>query len=136
MTNTLPQPRAPQAPRARKCRRPATHKRSATASGSHSSRRSSAKSSWTDRLRDPLNSGLQGRRQDRVLGHRRVYPSVQARVRRQERPTRLKASGSDYFDLTPDDDQKMIVETVSEFAEEILRPAAHDADAPPPTRPN
>ena len=27
-------------------------------------------------------------------------------------PTRLKASGADYFDLTPDDDQKMIVETV------------------------
>ena len=44
-------------------------------------------------------------------------------------PTRLKPSGADYFDLTPDDDQKMIVETVSEFAEEILRPAAHDADA-------
>ena len=43
-------------------------------------------------------------------------------------PTRLKPSGADYFDLTPDDDQKMIVETVSEFAEEILRPAAHDAD--------
>jgi alkylation response protein AidB-like acyl-CoA dehydrogenase len=44
-------------------------------------------------------------------------------------PTRLKPSGADYFDLTPDDDQKMIVETVAEFAEEILRPAAHDADA-------
>ena len=43
-------------------------------------------------------------------------------------PTRLKASGADYFDLTPDDDQKMIVETVSEFAEEMLRPAAQDAD--------
>jgi alkylation response protein AidB-like acyl-CoA dehydrogenase len=44
-------------------------------------------------------------------------------------PTRLKPSGADYFDLTPNEDQKMIVETVSEFAEEILRPAAHDADA-------
>ena len=44
-------------------------------------------------------------------------------------PTRLKASGADYFDLTPDDEQKMIVETVNEFAEEVLRPAAHDADA-------
>ena len=43
-------------------------------------------------------------------------------------PTRLKASGADYFDLTPDDDQKMIVETVSEFAEEVLRPAAREAD--------
>nr|WP_114722595.1 acyl-CoA dehydrogenase family protein [Rhodococcus sp. AG1013] len=33
-----------------------------------------------------------------------------------------------YFDLTPDDEQKMIVETVREFSAEILRPAAHDAD--------
>jgi len=44
-------------------------------------------------------------------------------------PTRLAdARGSDYFDLTPDDDQKMIVETVAEFAEEMLRPAARAAD--------
>ncbi|HZU49547.1 MAG TPA: acyl-CoA dehydrogenase family protein, partial [Mycobacterium sp.] len=43
-------------------------------------------------------------------------------------PTRLKASGKDYFDLTPDDDQKLIVETVDEFAQEILRPAAAEAD--------
>ncbi len=46
-------------------------------------------------------------------------------------PARLSESstkGSDYFDLTPDDEQKMIVETVLEFAEEIMRPAAHDAD--------
>ena len=51
-------------------------------------------------------------------------------------PTRLKTSGKDYFDLTPDDDQKLIVETVEQFAEEVLRPAAHDADAAttyPPT---
>jgi alkylation response protein AidB-like acyl-CoA dehydrogenase len=40
----------------------------------------------------------------------------------------LDRSTADYFDLTPDDDQKMIVETVKEFAEEILRPAARDAD--------
>ena len=44
-------------------------------------------------------------------------------------PTRLKPSGADYFDLTPDDEQKMIVQTVEEFAEELLRPVAHDADA-------
>ena len=44
-------------------------------------------------------------------------------------PTRLApTAGSDYFDLTPDDDQKMIVETVAQFAEEILRPAARQAD--------
>ncbi|WP_072845036.1 acyl-CoA dehydrogenase family protein [Rhodococcus tukisamuensis] len=33
-----------------------------------------------------------------------------------------------YFDLTPNDEQQMIVETVRDFAAEILRPAAHDAD--------
>ena len=43
--------------------------------------------------------------------------------------TRLAPSTADYFDLTPDDDQKMIVATVAEFAEEFLRPAARDADA-------
>ena len=43
-------------------------------------------------------------------------------------PTRLKTSGKDFYDLAPDDDQKLIVETVEQFAEEILRPAAHDAD--------
>ena len=43
-------------------------------------------------------------------------------------PARLAPTGAGYFDLTPDDDQKMIVETVSRFADEILRPAARDAD--------
>nr|WP_067535247.1 acyl-CoA dehydrogenase family protein [Nocardia crassostreae] len=46
-------------------------------------------------------------------------------------PKRLPANeprGKDYFDLTPTDEQQMIVETVREFAAEILRPAACDAD--------
>ncbi|WP_442790868.1 acyl-CoA dehydrogenase family protein [Nocardia sp. NBC_01327] len=46
-------------------------------------------------------------------------------------PKRLPANESrkkDYFDLTPTDEQQMIVETVREFAGEILRPAAYDAD--------
>ena len=43
-------------------------------------------------------------------------------------PTRLKTSGKDYFDLTPDDDQKLIVETVERVRRRVLRPAAHDAD--------
>ncbi|MGV9857325.1 acyl-CoA dehydrogenase family protein [Gordonia sp. NPDC003425] len=42
---------------------------------------------------------------------------------------RLTTTPKDYFDLTPDDEQQMIAETVKEFAEEILRPAAYDADA-------
>ncbi len=80
-------------------------------------------------LRDPLNRGLR-------YGVKTAFSAVGASTRQFKRvqalgkpATRLKASGSDYFDLTPDDEQKMIVETVGEFAEEILRPAAYDADA-------
>ncbi|WP_029113723.1 acyl-CoA dehydrogenase family protein [Mycobacterium sp. URHB0044] len=80
-------------------------------------------------LRDPLNRGLR-------YGVKTAFSAAGAstrqfkRVQRLGKPaTRLKPSGADYFDLTPDDDQKMIVETVDEFAAEILRPAAHDADA-------
>ncbi|WP_197380695.1 acyl-CoA dehydrogenase family protein [Mycolicibacterium mengxianglii] len=79
-------------------------------------------------LRDPLNRGLR-------LGARTMFSAAGASTRQFKRiqglgkpPTRLKASGADYFDLTPDAEQKMIVDTVNEFAEEILRPAAHDAD--------
>ncbi len=81
-------------------------------------------------LRDPLNRGLK-------YGVKQVFstaarpPGSSRRCRGAGKaPTRLRPSGGDYFDLTPpDDDQKMIVATVDEFAEEILRPAAHDADA-------
>jgi alkylation response protein AidB-like acyl-CoA dehydrogenase len=79
-------------------------------------------------LRDPLNRGLK-------YGIRQAFSAAGASTRQFKRiqgigkaPTRLKASGGDYFDLTPDEDQKMILETVEEFAEEILRPAARDAD--------
>lgn len=79
-------------------------------------------------LRDPLNRGLK-------YGVKQVFSTAGATTRQFKKiqglgkePTRLRPSGADYFDLTPDDDQKMIVETVREFAEEILRPAAHDAD--------
>ncbi|MGV9752159.1 acyl-CoA dehydrogenase family protein [Nocardia farcinica] len=47
-------------------------------------------------------------------------------------PKRLpdnESKNKDLFDLTPTDDQQMIVETVKEFAAEILRPAAAGADA-------
>ncbi len=79
-------------------------------------------------LRDPLNRTLR-------YGTRQVFSATAAAGRQFKRvqslrgtPTRLKSSGKNYFDLTPDDDQKLIVETVEEFAAEILRPAAHDAD--------
>jgi alkylation response protein AidB-like acyl-CoA dehydrogenase len=80
------------------------------------------------KLRDPLNRSLK-------YGVKQVFSAAGASTRQFKRiqglgkaPTRLKASGADYFDLTPDDDQKMILATVEEFAEEILRPAARDAD--------
>ena len=79
-------------------------------------------------LRDPLNRSLK-------YGAKQVFSAVGASTRQFKRiqgigktPTRLTASGADYFDLTPDEDQKMILETINEFAEEILRPAARDAD--------
>jgi alkylation response protein AidB-like acyl-CoA dehydrogenase len=79
-------------------------------------------------LRDPLNRGLR-------YGTKTIFSTAGATSRQFRRvqnlrggPTRLKSSGKDYFDLTPDDEQKMIVETLDEFAEEVLRPAAHDAD--------
>lgn len=79
-------------------------------------------------LRDPLNRTLR-------YGVKTMFSAAGATNRQFKKvqglrggPTRLKASGKDYFDLTPDDDQKLIVETVEQFAEEILRPAAHDAD--------
>jgi alkylation response protein AidB-like acyl-CoA dehydrogenase len=79
-------------------------------------------------LRDPLNRGLR-------YGVKQAFSAAGASTRQFKRiqglgkaPTRLRPSAADYFDLTPDDDQKLILETVKEFAEEILRPAARDAD--------
>ena len=79
-------------------------------------------------LRDPLNRALR-------FGVKHGFSAAGASTRqfkkiqtRGKAATRLPRSTADYFDLTPDDDQKMIVETVKEFAEEILRPAARGAD--------
>ncbi|HEX7321867.1 MAG TPA: acyl-CoA dehydrogenase family protein [Mycobacterium sp.] len=79
-------------------------------------------------LRDPLNRGLH-------FGVKTAFSAAGASARQFKKvqglgkaPTRLKASGKDYFDLTPDEDQQLIVDTVEEFAAEVLRPAAHDAD--------
>src|ERR1700733_8215879 len=79
-------------------------------------------------LRDPLNRTLR-------YGAKTIFSTAGATSRQFKRvqglrsgPTRLKSSGKDFIDLTPDEDQKLIVETVEQFAEEILRPAAHDSD--------
>lgn len=80
------------------------------------------------KLRDPLNRGLK-------YGVKQVFSVAGAAGRQFKRvsgsqgtPTRLKTSGSDYFDLTPDDEQQMIVDTVTEFAAEVIRPGAREAD--------
>jgi alkylation response protein AidB-like acyl-CoA dehydrogenase len=80
-------------------------------------------------LRDPLNRGLK-------FGAKQIFTASGASTRQFKKiqglgkpPTRLSPSGADYFDLTPNEDQQLIVDTVKEFAAEILRPAAPDADA-------
>jgi alkylation response protein AidB-like acyl-CoA dehydrogenase len=80
-------------------------------------------------LRDPFNRGLR-------YGTKTFFSTAGAASRQFKRvqnlrsaPTRLKSSGKDYYDLRLDDEQKMIVETLDEFAEEVLRPAAPGADA-------
>jgi len=79
-------------------------------------------------LRDPLNKALK-------FGVKHGFSAAGASSRQFKKiqglgkaPARLAVTGAGYFDLSPDDDQRMILETVGEFAEEILRPAARDAD--------
>ena len=50
--------------------------------------------------------------------------------RRRGTPTRVPtASAAGTFDLTPTDDEQMLVDVVRELAEEVLRPVAAEADA-------
>lgn len=55
----------------------------------------------------------------------RRFVAVQKRAK-PERPS--QAQGGDLFDLNPTDEQKMIAEATGEFASELLRPAAAEAD--------
>ncbi|MCX5044629.1 acyl-CoA dehydrogenase family protein [Aldersonia sp. NBC_00410] len=81
-------------------------------------------------LREPINRVTY---EGTKTGFRTLGAATRAfnRVAGGSKPKRLPDSstkGKDYFDLTPDDEQQMIVETVKDFADEILRPAAHAAD--------
>ena len=83
-------------------------------------------------LRKPLNRGLRngvGTAFSALAQSRRQFKRVHGIGKPATRLEANRPKGSDYFDLTPDDEQKMIVDTLAEFAEELLRPAAHDADA-------
>ncbi|RFD26717.1 butyryl-CoA dehydrogenase [Mycobacterium uberis] len=79
-------------------------------------------------LRDPLNRALR-------CGVKTMFSTTTSTSRQFKRvqnlrggATRLPPSDRNDFDLTPDDDQKLIIETVDEFATEVLRQAAHEAD--------
>lgn len=58
----------------------------------------------------------------------RAFKAVSGGAGGQAEGQRLTATPKGYFDLTPDDEQQMIAETVKDFAVEILRPAAYEAD--------
>ncbi|MFT4042883.1 MAG: acyl-CoA dehydrogenase family protein [Gordonia sp. (in: high G+C Gram-positive bacteria)] len=82
------------------------------------------------KIREPLNRiAYQGTKTGfQTLGAAtRAFKAVQGGGA--DKAKRLTTTPKDYFNLTPDDEQALIAETVKEFAEEILRPAAHDADA-------
>src|ERR1700750_2064915 len=68
-------------------------------------------------LRDPLNRGLK-------YGVKQVFSAAGAAGRQFKRvsgapggPTRLKKSGADCFDLTPDANNQRTTETATEFAQ-------------------
>ncbi|MFT4124868.1 MAG: acyl-CoA dehydrogenase family protein [Gordonia sp. (in: high G+C Gram-positive bacteria)] len=79
-------------------------------------------------VREPLNRiAYQGTKTGfQTLGAaNRAFKKVQGT----DDAKRLATPSKGYFNLTPDDEQQMIAETVRDFATEILRPAAYDADA-------
>jgi alkylation response protein AidB-like acyl-CoA dehydrogenase len=57
----------------------------------------------------------------------RTFSRAGARGKSGVRAPAAKATGQ--FDLTPTEDEQMLVDVVTEFATEVVRPAAHDADA-------
>jgi alkylation response protein AidB-like acyl-CoA dehydrogenase len=134
MTNTLPSSQRSSGPRAKPAARESAvglqrHRRTPTAIGLAIITPLLGQD-FLDKynLRDPLNRGLR-------YGVKTVFSVTGATNRQFKRvsgtkrgPNRLKKSGADYFDLTPDDEQKLIVETVNEFAEQVMRPAAREAD--------
>lgn len=81
------------------------------------------------RLRKPIERAVFGGSKAGFRGvgvANRTFAAVQQRGK-PERPGR--APGRDLFDLTPTDEQKMIVDATREFAAEQLRPIAAQADA-------
>ena len=80
-------------------------------------------------LRDPAQRVLHAASKASVRTATRAGRTFAA-TQKLSKPARQPRSGAlDLFDLTPDEEQQMLRESVREFALAKLRPAAHDADA-------
>jgi alkylation response protein AidB-like acyl-CoA dehydrogenase len=80
-------------------------------------------------LRDPAERVLHGASKATVRTATRAGRTFAA-TQKLSRPARQPSAGrSDLFDLTPDDEQQMLRESVRDFALAELRPAAQAADA-------
>ncbi|HEY6523705.1 MAG TPA: acyl-CoA dehydrogenase family protein [Solirubrobacteraceae bacterium] len=80
-------------------------------------------------LRDPVTSLIHGATKTGARTAATAGRSFAA-AQRLSRPARQpKARASDLFDLTPSDEQALLRDSVREFGQERLRPAALDADA-------
>jgi alkylation response protein AidB-like acyl-CoA dehydrogenase len=86
-------------------------------------------------LREPTERLLRGASKSTTRTAARAGRTF-ATAQKRSRPARQPKTGrTDLFDLTPDDEQQMLRDSVREFALNRLRPAAHDADeatSPPP----
>ena len=82
-----------------------------------------AQADWPDRLklRKPFEKLL-------YSGSRTGFRMASSRAAKQGKSPR-KADPDGLFDLSLSDEQQMLVEMLEGFAAEVLRPAAHDADA-------
>ena len=81
------------------------------------------------KLRKPLERAVYEAQQGRLPRRRRGEPALRRRAASAaSRSGRAPRPARDLFDLTPTDEQKMIVDATREFAAEQLRPVAAAAD--------
>jgi alkylation response protein AidB-like acyl-CoA dehydrogenase len=86
-------------------------------------------------LREPTERFLRGASRSTARTAARAGRTFQAAQKRSGPARQPKTERTDLFDLTPDEEQGLLSDSVREFALARLRPAAHDADeattAPP-----
>src|SRR5690348_9453549 len=86
-------------------------------------------------LREPTERLLRGASRTTVQTAARAGRTFAAAQKRSKPARQPKGERTDLFDVTPNDEQKMLSDSVRDFSLAKLRPAAHDADeacaAPP-----